>query len=89
MGSSAMGAGVLRKKIQDAGLSRYFVINSAIQQPAARCGPRHHYWRPDRTRYARVPQAQQISLTNLHSGLYTSLTERLVAAQRHTANEEK
>ncbi|MFV2735863.1 PTS mannitol transporter subunit IICBA, partial [Escherichia coli] len=37
-----------------------------------------------------VPQAQHISLTNfLDSGLYTSLTERLVAAQRHTANEEK
>ncbi|EPE3869579.1 PTS mannitol transporter subunit IICBA [Shigella flexneri] len=37
-----------------------------------------------------VPQAQHISLTNfLDSGLYTSLTERLVAAQRHTENEVK
>ncbi len=30
MGSSAMGAGVLRKKIQDAGLSQISVTNSAI-----------------------------------------------------------
>lgn len=37
-----------------------------------------------------VPQAQHISLTNFtDSGLYTSLTERLVAAQRHNTNEEK
>lgn len=37
-----------------------------------------------------VPQAQHISLTNfLDSGLYTSLTERLVAAQRHIDNEVK
>ncbi|MDF3006335.1 MAG: mannitol transporter subunit, partial [Enterobacter kobei] len=37
-----------------------------------------------------VPQAQHISLTNfLDSGLYTSLTERLVVAQRHLQNEEK
>lgn len=37
-----------------------------------------------------VPQAQHISLTNfLDSGLYSSLTERLVAAQRHTDNEVK
>ena len=50
MGSSAMGAGVLRKKVQDAGLTN-------------------------------------ISVTN--SGLYTSLTERLVAAQRHEDNEVK
>ncbi|MCP5990261.1 PTS mannitol transporter subunit IICBA, partial [Klebsiella pneumoniae] len=37
-----------------------------------------------------VPQAQHISLTNfLDSGLYASLTERLVAAQRHEDNEVK
>ncbi|WP_104557264.1 PTS mannitol transporter subunit IICBA [Enterobacter sichuanensis] len=48
MGSSAMGAGVLRKKVQDAGLTNF-----------------------------------------LDSGLYTSLTERLVAAQRHEDNEVK
>lgn len=30
MGSSAMGAGVLRKKVQDAGLSQISVTNSAI-----------------------------------------------------------
>ncbi len=77
MGSSAMGAGVLRKKVQDAGLSNISVTNSAINNlppdvdwssptatlPSAPC--------------AGVPQAQHISLTNfLDSGLYTSLTER-------------
>ena len=76
MGSSAMGAGVLRKKVQDAGLSNISVTNSAINNlppdvdrssptatlPSGRCA---------------VPQAQHISLTNfLDSGLYTSLTER-------------
>ena len=69
MGSSAMGAGVLRKKVQDAGLTNISVTERAMRQ---------------------VPQAQHISLTNfLDSGLYTSLTERLVAAQRHEDNEVK
>ncbi|MDU6110731.1 MAG: PTS sugar transporter subunit IIA, partial [Klebsiella pneumoniae] len=68
MGSSAMGAGVLRKKVQDAGTHRD-LTERAMRQ---------------------VPQAQHISLTNfLDSGLYTSLTERLVAAQRHIDNEVK
>lgn len=90
MGSSAMGAGVLRKKIQDAGLSQISVTNSAINNlpPDVDLVITHR----DLTERAmrQVPQAQHISLTNfLDSGLYTSLTERLVAAQRHTANEEK
>ncbi|WP_240775440.1 hypothetical protein [Escherichia coli] len=88
MGSSAMGAGVLRKKIQDAGLSQISVTNSD-QQPAARCGLITHRDLTERA-MRQVPQAQHISLTNfLDSGLYTSLTERLVAAQRHTENEVK
>lgn len=90
MGSSAMGAGVLRKKVQDAGLSHISVTNSAINSlpPDVDLVITHR----DLTERAmrQVPQAQHISLTNfLDSGLYTSLTERLVAAQRHTDNEVK
>ena len=90
MGSSAMGAGVLRKKVQDAGLTNISVTNSAINSlpPDVDLVITHR----DLTERAmrQVPQAQHISLTNfLDSGLYTSLTERLVAAQRHTDNEEK
>ncbi|EBE1713956.1 PTS mannitol transporter subunit IICBA [Salmonella enterica] len=90
MGSSAMGAGVLRKKVQDAGLSQISVTNSAINNlpPDVDLVITHR----DLTERAmrQVPQAQHISLTNfLDSGLYTSLTERLVAAQRHNTNEEK
>ena len=90
MGSSAMGAGVLRKKVQDAGLSQISVTNSAINNlpPDVDLVITHR----DLTERAmrQVPQAQHISLTNfLDSGLYASLTERLVAAQRHNVNEEK
>ncbi|MEX9254069.1 PTS mannitol transporter subunit IICBA [Pseudenterobacter timonensis] len=90
MGSSAMGAGVLRKKVQDAGLSHISVTNSAINSlpPDVDLVITHR----DLTERAmrQVPQAQHISLTNfLDSGLYTSLTERLVAAQRHEDNEVK
>jgi len=90
MGSSAMGAGVLRKKVADAGLSQISVTNSAINSlpPDVDLVITHR----DLTERAmrQVPQAQHISLTNfLDSGLYTSLTERLVAAQRHEDNEVK
>ena len=90
MGSSAMGAGVLRKKVQDAGLSNISVTNCAINNlpPDVDLVITHR----DLTERAmrQVPQAQHISLTNfLDSGLYTNLTERLVAAQRHTDNEKK
>ena len=90
MGSSAMGAGVLRKKVHDAGLSNISVTNCAINNlpPDVDLVITHR----DLTERAmrQVPQAQHISLTNfLDSGLDTSLTERLVAAQRHTDNEEK
>ncbi len=90
MGSSAMGAGVLRKKVADAGLSQISVTNSAINSlpPDVDLVITHR----DLTERAmrQVPQAQHISLTNfLDSALYTSLTERLVAAQRHEDNEVK
>ena len=87
---TTMGAGVLRKKVQDAGLSNISVTNSAINNlpPDVDLVITHR----DLTERAmrQVPQAQHISLTNfLDSGLYTSLTERLVAAQRHIDNEVK
>ena len=90
MGSSAMGAGVLRKKVQDAGLTHISVTNSAINSlpPDVDLVITHR----DLTERAmrQVPQAQHISLPNfLDSGLYSSLTERLVAAQRHTDNAVK
>ncbi|STU55009.1 PTS system protein [Klebsiella pneumoniae subsp. ozaenae] len=76
--------------MQDAGLSNISVTNSAINNlpPDVDLVITHR----DLTERAmrQVPQAQHISLTNfLDSGLYTSLTERLVAAQRHIDNEVK
>ncbi|MGG7053758.1 PTS mannitol transporter subunit IICBA, partial [Salmonella enterica subsp. enterica] len=75
---------------QDAGLSQISVTNSAINNlpPDVYLVITHS----DLTESAmrQVQQAQNISLTNfLDSGLYTSLTERLVAAKRHNTNEEK
>ncbi|MFC3393423.1 PTS mannitol transporter subunit IICBA [Brenneria rubrifaciens] len=82
MGSSAMGAGVLRKKVQDAGLTHISVINSAINSlpDDADLVITHRDLTERAMRHA--PQAQHISLTNfLDSHLYSDLTARLVAAQ--------
>ena len=90
MGSSAMGAGVLRKKVQDAGLSHISVTNSAINSLPGDVDLVITHRDLTERAMRQVPQAQHISLTNfLDSGLYTNLTDRLVAAQRHTQNEEK
>jgi len=90
MGSSAMGAGVLRKKVQDAGLSNISVTNSAINSLPSDVDLVITHRDLTERAMRQVPQAQHISLTNfLDSGLYTNLTERLVAAQRHTDNEAK
>lgn len=90
MGSSAMGAGVLRKKVQDAGLSNISVTNSAINSLPSDVDVVITHRDLTERAMRQAPQAQHISLTNfLDSGLYTSLTERLVAAQRHTDNEAK
>ena len=90
MGSSAMGAGVLRKKVQDAGLSNISVTNSAINSLPSDVDLVITHRDLTERAMRQAPQAQHISLTNfLDSGLYTSLTERLVAAQRHTDNEAK
>lgn len=90
MGSSAMGAGVLRKKVQDAGLTNISVTNSAINSLPSDVDVVITHRDLTERAMRQAPQAQHISLTNfLDSGLYTSLTERLVAAQRHTDNEAK
>lgn len=82
MGSSAMGAGVLRKKVQDAGLTNISVTNSAINSlpDDVDLVITHRDLTERAMRHA--PQAQHISLTNfLDSGLYSDLASRLVAAQ--------
>jgi len=90
MGSSAMGAGVLRKKVADAGLSQISVTNSAINSLPADVDLVITHRDLTGRAMRQFPQAQHISLTNfLDSGLYTNLTERLVAAQRHEDNEVK
>jgi PTS system mannitol-specific IIC component len=90
MGSSAMGAGVLRKKVQDAGLTNISVTNSAINSLPSDVDLVITHRDLTERAMRQVPQAQHISLTNfLDSGLYTNLTERLVAAQRHADNTVK
>ena len=90
MGSSAMGAGVLRKKVQDAGLTNISVTNSAINSLPSDVDLVITHRDLTERAMRQVPQAQHISLTNfLDSGLYTNLTERLVAAQRHVDNSVK
>lgn len=90
MGSSAMGAGVLRKKVQDAGLTNISVTNSAINSLPSDVDLVITHRDLTERAMRQAPQAQHISLTNfLDSGLYTNLTERLVAAQRHADNSVK
>ncbi|MBG6249323.1 MULTISPECIES: PTS mannitol transporter subunit IICBA [Symbiopectobacterium] len=82
MGSSAMGAGVLRKKVQDAGLTQISVTNSAINSLPEDVDLviTHRDLTERALRHA--PQAQHISLTNfLDSQLYSDLVSRLAAAQ--------
>ncbi|EEQ19080.1 Mannitol-specific phosphotransferase enzyme IIA component [Yersinia intermedia ATCC 29909] len=90
MGSSAMGAGVLRKKIQDAGLKHISVTNCAINNLPEDVDLviTHRDLTERAMRHA--PQAQHISLTNfLDSQLYTNLTARLVEAANTTASTQK
>ncbi|AUG98598.1 PTS mannitol transporter subunit IICBA [Prodigiosinella confusarubida] len=82
MGSSAMGAGVLRKKIQNAGLKNISVTNNAINSlpDDVDLVITHRDLTERAMRHA--PQAQHISLTNfLDSELYSDLVARLQAAQ--------
>ena len=89
MGSSAMGAGVLRKKVQDAGLSNISVTNSAINSLPGDVDLVITHRDLTERAMRQAPQAQHISLNNfLDSALYANLTERLVAANRSEAHRE-
>ncbi|WP_410012973.1 PTS mannitol transporter subunit IICBA [Sodalis sp. C49] len=90
MGSSAMGAGVLRKKVKEAGLTNISVTNTAINSLPEDVDLviTHRDLTERAMRHA--PQAQHISLTNfLDSGLYTDLVARLVAVQKTETNQNK
>ena len=90
MGSSAMGAGVLRKKVADAGLKNISVTNCAINSLPEDVDLviTHRDLTERAMRHA--PQAQHISLTNfLDSQLYNDLTARLLAANKTTETEQK
>jgi PTS system mannitol-specific IIC component len=90
MGSSAMGAGVLRKKVQDAGLKNISVTNMAINSLPEDVDLviTHRDLTERAMRHA--PQAQHISLTNfLDSKLYSDLTARLVAANVTNEPQQK
>ncbi|AAM87630.1 PTS mannitol transporter subunit IICBA [Yersinia pestis] len=87
MGSSAMGAGVLRKKVQDAGLKHIAVTNCAINNLPEDVDLviTHRDLTERAMRHA--PQAQHISLTNfLDSQLYNSLTAELLQASQLVDN---
>ncbi|MFD1801005.1 PTS mannitol transporter subunit IICBA [Mixta tenebrionis] len=90
MGSSAMGAGVLRKKIQDAGLSQISVTNTAINALPGDVDLVITHRDLTERAMRQAPHAQHISLNNfLDSGLYGDLTARLVEAQRSAELREK
>jgi len=90
MGSSAMGAGVLRKKVQDAGLTNISVTNSAINSLPDDVDLVITHRDLTERAMRQVPHAQHISLTNfLDSGLYTDLTARLVEVNKTSQYKEK
>lgn len=89
MGSSAMGAGVLRKKVQDAGLSHVAVTNTAINNLPDDVDLVITHRDLTERAIRQVPHAQHISLTNfLDSGLYTDLVARLLEVSK-TGNEKE
>ena len=90
MGSSAMGAGVLRKKVNDAGLTNISVTNTAINNLPGDVDLVITHRDLTERAMRQAPHAQHISLTNfLDSGLYTDLTSRLVNANRSAGHREK
>ncbi|MFI0488069.1 MAG: PTS mannitol transporter subunit IICBA [Yersinia sp. (in: enterobacteria)] len=90
MGSSAMGAGVLRKKVQDAGLKSISVTNCAIYSLPQDVDLVITHRDLTARAMRHVPQAQHISLTNfLDNQLYTNLIARLVDAGNATAVTQK
>lgn len=89
MGSSAMGAGVLRKKVKDAGLSNITVTNTAINALPGDVDLVITHRDLTERAMRQAPHAQHISLNNfLDSGLYIALTERLVAVNNGAAPVE-
>ncbi|GAL10401.1 PTS systemmannitol-specific IIC component /PTS systemmannitol-specific IIB component / PTS systemmannitol-specific IIA component [Vibrio astriarenae] len=86
MGSSAMGAGLLRKKVEAAGLD-IFVTNHAINNlPADSQVVITHKDLTDRAR-STVPGAMHISLSNFLDGsVYDKLVAELVEAQSGAAS---
>lgn len=83
MGSSAMGAGVLRKKVQDAGLTMISVTNTAINNLPDDVDLVITHRDLTERAMRQVPHAQHISLTNfLDSGLYTDLVASLVEVNK-------
>ncbi|WP_264877838.1 PTS mannitol transporter subunit IICBA [Vibrio agarivorans] len=88
MGSSAMGAGLLRKKVEAAGLD-IFVTNHAINNlPADSQIVITHQDLTDRAR-STVPGAMHISLNNFLDGsVYDKLVAELVEAQKGGATQE-
>ena len=90
MGSSAMGAGVLRKKVNDAGLSNVSVTNSAINSLPGDVDVVITHRDLTERAMRQAPHAQHISLSNfLDSGLYSDLTARLVTAHRSEEHHDK
>jgi len=90
MGSSAMGAGVLRKKVQDAGLTNISVTNTAINNLPDDVDLVITHRDLTERALRQVPHAQHISLTNfLDSGLYTDLVARLVEVNKTSEYKEK
>ncbi|GLR07603.1 PTS mannitol transporter subunit IICBA [Mixta theicola] len=90
MGSSAMGAGVLRKKVQDAGLTQISVTNTAINALPGDVDLVITHRDLTERAMRQAPHAQHISLNNfLDSGLYNDLTARLAEAQRSAVHREK
>ncbi|UCB29564.1 PTS mannitol transporter subunit IICBA [Duffyella gerundensis] len=90
MGSSAMGAGVLRKKVQDAGLTLISVTNTAINALPGDVDIVITHRDLTERAMRQAPQAQHISLNNfLDSNLYNNLTQRLVDASRSAGHREK
>ncbi len=90
MGSSAMGASMLRKKVQDAGL-KIHVTNLAINSLTESADiVITHKDLTDRAR-KHAPNAHHISLTNfLDSQMYNQLVTQLLAARKPAAaNDEQ
>ncbi|MFP1735456.1 PTS mannitol transporter subunit IICBA [Lonsdalea quercina] len=86
MGSSAMGAGVLRKKIKDAGLTHISVTNMAINNLPEEVDLVITHQDLTERALQHAPHAIHLSLSNfLDSGLYNELTTRLLAAYRPVA----